>query len=107
MTIIMVRGDWNLKISDLEFYSLAEAKKNFAKVVKKSETNDVVITRNGKPSVVMVNYSKYVKLMDFISNVYELYLIDVGEKEFPLIKDIKKIIFESSEEVSEDGTGTS
>lgn len=96
-----------MKISDLEFYSLADAKKNFARVVKKSETNDIVITRNGKPSVVMVNYSKYVKLMDFISSVYELYLIDVGEEDFPLIKDIKKIISESSEEVSEDGSGSS
>lgn len=96
-----------MKISDLEFYSIADAKKNFAKVVKKAESIDVVITRNGKPSVVMVDYLKYVKLIDFISHVYELYLIDVGEEEFPILKDIKKIILESSEEVSENGTSGS
>lgn len=94
-------------MSDLKFYSVADAKKYFTKVVKEAEDSDLVITRNGKPSVVMMDYSKYVKLTDFISHVYELYLVDVGEDEFPILKDIKNLIIESSEEVSENGASGS
>jgi len=96
-----------LKISELKFYTVADAKKNFARVVREAENDDLVITRNGRPSVVMINYSKYVKFMDFISHVYELYLIDVGEEEFPILRDIKKLITESSEEVDNNGAGGS
>jgi len=69
------------KLSDLEFYSLAEAKKNFSNVINLSEKNEVVITKNGKPVSVIIDYKKFVSLMDFISGVWELYLVDIGQKE--------------------------
>lgn len=69
------------KLSDLEFYSLADAKKNFSNVINLSEKNEVVITKNGKPVSVIIDYKKFVSLMDFISSVWELYLVDIGQKE--------------------------
>ncbi|MFN3691367.1 MAG: type II toxin-antitoxin system Phd/YefM family antitoxin [Fervidobacterium sp.] len=63
----------------LKFYSLADAKAKFSKVVDDSRSFDIVVTKNGEPACVVINYEKYAKLMDFIERVWELYLLDVGD----------------------------
>lgn len=62
-----------------KFYSLADAKAKFSKVVDESQTFDIVVTKNGEPSCTIINYDKYAKIMDFIERVWELYLLDVGD----------------------------
>ncbi|MBO8160574.1 MAG: type II toxin-antitoxin system Phd/YefM family antitoxin [Thermosipho sp. (in: Bacteria)] len=61
------------------FYSLAEAKAKFSKVIDKSSNNDVVITKNGHPVSVILSYEKYSKIINFMDKVWELYLLDVGD----------------------------
>ncbi|HPV63385.1 MAG TPA: type II toxin-antitoxin system prevent-host-death family antitoxin, partial [Fervidobacterium sp.] len=39
-----------------EFYSLADAKAKFSKVIEDSISEDIVITKNGKPVSVVMNY---------------------------------------------------
>ncbi|MFN3329046.1 MAG: type II toxin-antitoxin system Phd/YefM family antitoxin, partial [Fervidobacterium pennivorans] len=46
-----------------DFYSLAEAKAKFSKVVDDALSKDIIITRNGKPAVVIISYEKYTKIM--------------------------------------------
>ncbi|HDM70772.1 MAG TPA: type II toxin-antitoxin system Phd/YefM family antitoxin [Thermotogales bacterium] len=95
MTIIMVRfGGINLKLRDLKFYSVANAKRDFTKILKETKDEDIVITRNGKPFAVMISFPKYVKMMDFLSRTFELYLMDVGEEGFPEIHDLEKILID-------------
>lgn len=64
---------------NLEFYSLADAKAKFSKVIEDSKAHDVVITRNGKPISVIVNYDRYSKILEFIDKVWDLYLLDLGD----------------------------
>ncbi|ABS60031.1 type II toxin-antitoxin system Phd/YefM family antitoxin [Fervidobacterium nodosum] len=70
-----------------DFYSLADAKAKFSEVVEISENVDVVITKNGKPAAVIINYEKYNKILDFIDKVWDLYLLDLGDPS--VFKDIK------------------
>jgi len=75
--------------SDMVFYSLAEAKKEFSNVINLSREKEIIITKNGKPASVIVDYDKYFKLMDFVSRMYDLYMVDLGAKgDFDKIKDI-------------------
>ncbi|WP_448378968.1 type II toxin-antitoxin system Phd/YefM family antitoxin [Fervidobacterium sp.] len=79
-----------------DFYSLAEAKAKFSKVVEDALSKDIIITRNGKPAVVVVSYDKYTKIMDFVDKVWELYLLDLGDPS--LFKELKlEEIFEIEE----------
>lgn len=86
----------------VEFYSLADAKAKFSKVVEDSEKMDIVVTKNGKPVSVVINYDRYNKILDFIDRVWELYLLDIGDPS--LFKDLnvddlfKSISDSSSEE---------
>ncbi|MBO8139840.1 MAG: type II toxin-antitoxin system Phd/YefM family antitoxin [Thermosipho sp. (in: Bacteria)] len=61
------------------FFSLAEAKAKFSKVIEESEKDDVVITKNGHPTSVIINYEKYLKILNFLDKVWDLYLLDVGD----------------------------
>jgi len=87
-----------------DFYSLAEAKAKFSKVVDDALSKDIIITRNGKPAVVIISYEKYTKIMDFVDKVWELYLLDLGDPS--LFKELKlQEIFEFEEiEDSEEQT---
>ncbi|KAF2961251.1 type II toxin-antitoxin system Phd/YefM family antitoxin [Fervidobacterium sp. 2310opik-2] len=79
-----------------DFYSLADAKAKFSEVVEISENLDVVITKNGKPAAVIINYDKYNKILDFIDKVWDLYLLDVGDPS--VFKDLKlEDIFDNNE----------
>lgn len=69
------------------FYSVAEAKAKLSEVIDQVDGGDVVITRNGKPVAVMLSYSLYERLMDFIDKVWDLYLLDVGDPS--IFKDLK------------------
>ncbi|MEN3042060.1 MAG: type II toxin-antitoxin system Phd/YefM family antitoxin [Fervidobacterium sp.] len=86
----------------VEFYSLADAKAKFSKVIEDSEEIDIVITKNGRPVSVIVNYDKYNRILDFIDKVWELYLLDVGDpslfKELNADNLFKNISDNSSEE---------
>jgi antitoxin Phd len=84
-----------MKIERILFKSLADAKAKFSKVVEDVKENDVVITKNGVPAAVIMDYSRYVKLMKFIDEVRDVYLLDLGD---PSLKGIE-IDFDESEEV--------
>ncbi|MEJ5228903.1 MAG: type II toxin-antitoxin system Phd/YefM family antitoxin [Pseudothermotoga sp.] len=61
------------------FYSLAEAKAKFSEVVKVVRNSDVLITKNGKPCAVVLDYEKYKKMTKLIDDLYDLYLLEVGD----------------------------
>ena len=83
-----------MRLRDLRFYSVANAKKDFTRILKELKDGDVVITKNGKPFAVMVDFSKYVRIMDFLFKTYELYLMDLGENGFPEIGDLENILID-------------
>jgi prevent-host-death family protein len=68
-----------LKNNKFVFFNLAEAKAKFSKVIEETKNHDVVITKNGLPSSVIINYEKYIKILNFLDKVWELYLLDVGD----------------------------
>ncbi len=77
------------KLHELSFYSLAEAKAHFSKVVDDCEKADIIITKNGLPKAVMMDYDKYVLLSRFLERVYDLYLMDAGDEAMDVqIKDL-------------------
>jgi antitoxin Phd len=84
-----------VKIERLLFKSLADAKAKFSKVIEDTKSGDVVITKNGVPVAAIVSYDRYVKIMKFIDEVRDVYLLDLGD---PSLKEIE-IDFEESEEV--------
>jgi prevent-host-death family protein len=62
-----------------EFYSVADAKAKFSKVIEDSISEDIVITKNGKPVSVVMNYNTYSKIFEFLDKVWDLYLLDIGD----------------------------
>ncbi|AMW32256.1 prevent-host-death family protein [Fervidobacterium changbaicum] len=79
-----------------DFYSLAEAKAKFSKVVDDAFSKDIIVTKNGKPAVVVMSYEKYAKILDFIDKVWDLYLLDLGDPS--LFKELRlEEIFEIEE----------
>ncbi len=62
----------------LHFYSVAEAKAELSKVISALKDGDAVITKNGIPAAAVISYDKYVKMMDFLEKVKDLYLLDMG-----------------------------
>jgi len=74
-------------LRDLQFVPLADAKKEFSAVIQDSQKEEVIITRNGKPVSALMSYDRYVQIMEFLNEIYDLYLIDVGsESDAALIK---------------------
>jgi len=65
--------------NQLEFFSLADAKAKLSEVLKRAQQKDVVITKNGVPAAVLIDYERYRKIMNFLDQVYDLYLLDVGD----------------------------
>lgn len=61
------------------FYSLAEAKAKLSEVVKKARQSDVLITKNGTPCVVLMNYERYKKMTKLLDDLYDLYLLEIGD----------------------------
>jgi prevent-host-death family protein len=77
-----------MNLSDAEFYSIAEAKAKFSKVIDDSKDHDVIITKNGIPISVVMNYDKFVKLMEFVEEIKDLSLFDL--EDFDKFKEIQK-----------------
>ncbi|POZ88126.1 MULTISPECIES: type II toxin-antitoxin system Phd/YefM family antitoxin [Petrotoga] len=78
-------------LKDLTFYSLAEAKAKLSQVVDEVENKDIVITKNGVPKVILLDYDKFVKLMEFVDEVRDISLFEVENvEEYKRIKDFFK-----------------
>ena len=69
-----------MKLHELKFYSIADAKAHFSQVVDESHSTDVIITKNGVPTSVVIDYKKYIAINRFIEQTRDLYLMDVGEE---------------------------
>lgn len=80
MTIIIVKEGFllNLKNKNI-YYSIAEAKAKFSKAIDESRENNVIITKNGKPVSVIIDFDKFEKIVNFLENVWELYLLEIGD----------------------------
>ncbi len=65
----------------LKFYSVAEAKAELSRVLSSLKENDVVVTKNGVPIAAVVEYDKYVKMIDFLEKIKDLYLLDIGRSD--------------------------
>jgi antitoxin Phd len=65
-------------LGELRFYSVAEAKAELSKLISTLKKGDAVITKNGIPAAAVVDYERYVKMMDFLEKIKDLYLLDVG-----------------------------
>lgn len=61
------------------FYSLAQAKAKLSEVVKKTLQNDVLITKNGTPCAVLMNYERYKRMTKLLDDLYDLYLLEIGD----------------------------
>lgn len=83
----------------LEFFSLAGAKAKFSEVLKKARKTDVVITKNGVPHAVLIDYERYRKIMNFLDQVYDLYLLEVGDPSLHGEMSQKELLQEDIEEV--------
>ncbi|WGS64279.1 type II toxin-antitoxin system Phd/YefM family antitoxin [Marinitoga aeolica] len=82
-----------MDIENLKFYSVAEAKAKFSQVTEESKNKFVVITKNGKPEFVLIGFDKFKKLMNFIDEIRDLYLMEIGDpSKYNEIKDIFKEI---------------
>ncbi len=68
-------------LGKLKFYSVAEAKAELSRVLSSLKENDVVVTKNGVPIAAVVEYEKYVKMVDFLEKIKDLYLLDIGRSE--------------------------
>ncbi|MCD6448999.1 MAG: type II toxin-antitoxin system Phd/YefM family antitoxin [Thermotogaceae bacterium] len=85
-----------MDIERIKFSSLADAKAKFSKIVEEARTKDVIVTKNGVPVVVIIDFEKYTKIMKFLDETRDLYLLDLGD-----VSSVKKvdIDFEGVEEV--------
>ncbi len=95
MTIIVVKGR-SMNLKDLEFYSLAEAKAKFSKVMDETKKKNIVITKNGLPQAIIVEYDKFVSLMEFVDQIKDLYLVEAGD--LSRVKEIEKFFLDFNEE---------
>ncbi len=68
-------------LGKLKFYSVAETKMELSKLISDLGNGDSVITKNGVPVAAVMKYDKYVKMMDFMEKVKDLYLLDVDLEE--------------------------
>lgn len=82
------------RFSEINFYSLADAKKYFSSVINESADKEIVVTKNGKPVSVLMNYKRYMKLMDFLTKVKDLYLLEMGDDaDIAMIKELNLDFF--------------
>ena len=65
-------------LGKLNFYSVAEAKAELSKLISQLNDSDAVITKNGIPVASVMKYDRYVKMVDFLEKVKDIYLLDVG-----------------------------
>ncbi|MDK2952206.1 MAG: hypothetical protein PWQ77_1871 [Kosmotogales bacterium] len=69
------------ELNDLRFYSVADAKKYFSKVIEESSLNDIIITKNGRPSSAIISYEKYLQINKFLEEIEDIYEMDTGKEE--------------------------
>lgn len=82
-----------MDIENLKFYSIAEAKAKFSQATEESKNKFIVLTKNGKPEFVLIGFDKFKKLMNFIDEIRDLYLMEIGDpSKYNEIKDIFKEI---------------
>lgn len=62
----------------LKFYSVAEAKTELSRLIAELEEYDAIVTKNGIPAAAILKYDRYVKIIDFLEQVRDLYTMDVG-----------------------------
>jgi prevent-host-death family protein len=60
---------------------VADAKKYFSKVIEESSLNDIIITKNGKPSSAIISYEKYLQINKFLEEIEDIYEMDTGKEE--------------------------
>ncbi|WP_036224738.1 type II toxin-antitoxin system Phd/YefM family antitoxin [Mesoaciditoga lauensis] len=65
-------------LGELRFYSVAEAKTELSKLISTLKKGDVVITKNGIPAAAVMDYERYVKMIDFLEKIKDIYLLDIG-----------------------------
>lgn len=68
-----------MNLNKLEFFSVAEAKSKFSKVIEESKKNNIIITKNGKPEVVMIDYMKFVRMIEFLDEVKDLTMLEIED----------------------------
>ncbi len=85
-----------MKLERLKFSGLADAKAKFSRVVEEAKNGEIVVTKNGVPAVVVMDYDRYVRIMKFLDEVRDLYLLDTGD--LGILKSVE-IDFEDFEEV--------
>ena len=82
------------RFSEIDCYSLADAKKKFSTVINESANHEIIVTKNGKPVSVVMDYSRYMRLMDFLAKVKDLYLLEMSDDEdVKLIKELNLDFF--------------
>lgn len=81
------------------FYSLAEAKAKLSEVVKKTLHNDVLITKNGMPCAVLMSYERYKRMTKLLDDLYDLYLLEIGDPSKFGHVDQRQLLDEDIEEV--------
>ncbi len=64
---------------ELEFFSVAQAKANLSHILSLTKSKDIVITKNGQPEAVLINYERFKRMNKFMDDLYELYLLEVGD----------------------------
>jgi|UniRef100_A0A7V3RFI6 prevent-host-death family protein len=84
-------------LEKLKFYSVAEAKAELSKLLSEAKNQDVIITKNGIPEAAVLKYERYVKIMDFLEQVKDIYMLDVGSA--PALKDPIDEMLEDNQEV--------
>lgn len=70
-----------MNLDDINFYSVAQAKAKFSEVIDKSKSSDIIITKNGKPESMVVNYEKYNNILKFIDEIKDLSLLEIDDLE--------------------------
>ncbi len=68
-----------MRPDNIKFYHVAGAKANLSKVLDELVDHDVIITKNGTPKAVLMDYERYTKLMKFYDEVRDLYLLEIGD----------------------------
>ncbi|MDN5341486.1 type II toxin-antitoxin system Phd/YefM family antitoxin [Oceanotoga sp. DSM 15011] len=68
-----------MNLSNYEFQSVAQAKANFSKVIESSKKGEIIITKNGKPESIIMNYEKFKNMMNFLEEIKDLSLLDASE----------------------------
>ncbi len=80
-----------MSFNSVDFFSLAEAKAKFSSIIEQSKEKDLIITKNGKPEAVIMNYEKFKRLIDFVEEVKDISLLEINElEEYKEIKNFFK-----------------